>query len=41
MSQRPNSTDKRPSFADVKAASLKGIDRFVPLATQRQARRRR
>ncbi|PQP01264.1 DNA/RNA helicase, superfamily II protein [Pseudomonas frederiksbergensis] len=29
MSQRPNSNAKRPSFADVKAASLKNIDRVL------------
>ncbi|WDG76201.1 DUF927 domain-containing protein [Pseudomonas chlororaphis] len=29
MSQRPNSTAKRPSFADVKAAALKDIDRVL------------
>jgi uncharacterized protein (DUF927 family) len=29
MSQRPNSNTKRPSFADVKAAALKDIDRVL------------
>ncbi|CAI8882864.1 DUF927 domain-containing protein [Pseudomonas sp. IT-P260] len=29
MSQRPNSTAKRPSFADVKAAAFKDIDRVL------------
>ena len=29
MSQRPNITTKRPSFADVKAAALKDIDRVL------------
>ncbi|WP_448695674.1 DUF927 domain-containing protein [Pseudomonas moraviensis] len=29
MSERPNSTAKRPSFADVKAAALKDIDRVL------------
>jgi uncharacterized protein (DUF927 family) len=29
MSQRPSRTDKRPSFADVKAAALKDIDRVL------------
>lgn len=29
MSQRPNSTAKRPSFADVKAAALKDIERVL------------
>src|SRR5450830_652963 len=29
MSQRRNSTAKRPSFADVKAAALKDIDRVL------------
>jgi uncharacterized protein (DUF927 family) len=29
MSQRPNSTAKRPSFADVKAAALRDIDRVL------------